>query len=37
MSKKHTFKTTIQNASGGGAFVEVPLDVESAEYKDWKV
>jgi len=31
MLKKHTFKATIQNASGasgGGAFVEVPFDVE---------
>ena len=31
MTKKHTFKATIQNASGasgGGAFVEVPFDVE---------
>jgi len=30
MSKKHTFKATIQNAGGGGAFVEVPFDVEEA-------
>lgn len=33
MPKKHTFTATIQNASGasgGGAFVEVPLDVEKA-------
>ena len=33
MSKKHTFTATIQNASGasgGGAFVEVPFDVEAA-------
>jgi hypothetical protein len=28
MPRKHTFKTTIQNAGGGGAFVEVPFDVE---------
>jgi len=28
MPKKQTFKATIQNAGGGGAFVEVPLDVE---------
>ena len=31
MPKKHTFTATIQNASGaggGGAFVEVPFDVE---------
>ncbi|HKI53405.1 MAG TPA: YdeI/OmpD-associated family protein [Anaerolineales bacterium] len=28
MPKKHTFKATIQNAGGGGAFVEVPFDVE---------
>ena len=30
MTKKHTFKATIQNAGGGGAFVEVPFDVEKA-------
>lgn len=30
MPKKHTFKAVIQNASGGGAFVEVPFDVEEA-------
>jgi hypothetical protein len=33
MPKKHTFTATIQNASGasgGGAFVEVPFDVEQA-------
>jgi hypothetical protein len=29
MTKKHTFTATIQNAGGGGAFVEVPLDVEN--------
>jgi hypothetical protein len=28
MSKKRTFKAVIQNAGGGGAFVEVPFDVE---------
>jgi Bacteriocin-protection, YdeI or OmpD-Associated/Domain of unknown function (DUF1905) len=28
MPKKHTFKAVIQNAGGGGAFVEVPFDVE---------
>lgn len=28
MTKKHTFTATIQNA-GGGAFVEVPFDVEA--------
>src|ERR1044072_6314550 len=28
MTKKHTFTATIQNAGGGGAFVEVPFDVE---------
>lgn len=28
MSKKHTFTASIQNAGGGGAFVEVPFDVE---------
>jgi len=30
MAKKHTFTATIQNAGGGGAFVEVPFDVEKA-------
>jgi len=30
MPKKHTFKTVIQNAGGGGAFVEIPFDVEAA-------
>jgi len=30
MSKKHMFKAVIQNAGGGGAFVEVPFDVEKA-------
>ena len=30
MTKKHTFKAIIQNAGGGGAFVEVPFDVEKA-------
>ena len=28
MTKKHSFTATIQNAGGGGAFVEVPFDVE---------
>ena len=28
MTKKHTFTAPIQNAGGGGAFVEVPFDVE---------
>ena len=28
MSNKQTFTATIQNAGGGGAFVEVPFDVE---------
>src|SRR5215471_15663912 len=28
MTKKQTFTATIQNAGGGGAFVEVPFDVE---------
>lgn len=28
-SKKHTFKATILDAGGGGAFVEVPFDVEA--------
>jgi hypothetical protein len=31
MTKKQTFTAIIQNAGGGGAFVEVPFDVE-AEY-----
>ena len=30
MPKKHSFKATIQNAGGGGAFVDVPFDVEQA-------
>jgi len=30
MAKKQTFTVTIQNAGGGGAFVEVPFDVEAA-------
>jgi hypothetical protein len=30
MPNKHTFKANIQNAGGGGAFVEVPFDVEEA-------
>ncbi len=30
MPKKHTFTATIQNAGGGGAFVEIPFDVEKA-------
>jgi len=30
MTKKHTFKATIIDAGGGGAFVEVPFDVEKA-------
>lgn len=30
MTKKYTFKAVIQNAGGGGAFVEVPFDVEKA-------
>ena len=30
MSKKHTFTAVIQNAGGGGAFVEIPFDVEEA-------
>ena len=30
MSEKRTFTATIQNAGGGGAFVEVPFDVEEA-------
>ena len=30
MPKTHTFTAAIQNAGGGGAFVEVPFDVEKA-------
>ncbi len=30
MTKKQTFTATIKNAGGGGAFVEVPFDVETA-------
>lgn len=30
MNKKHTFTVIIQNAGGGGAFVEVPFDAEAA-------
>ncbi len=30
MADKHTFTGVIQNAGGGGAFVEVPFDVEAA-------
>jgi|SoiMethySBSTD1v2_1073268.scaffolds.fasta_scaffold154368_2 hypothetical protein len=30
MSKKQAFTAVIQNAGGGGAFVEVPFDVEQA-------
>jgi len=30
MTNKHTFTATIQNAGGGGAFVEIPFDVEKA-------
>jgi hypothetical protein len=30
MSKKHTFKAIIINPGGGGAFVEIPFDVEAA-------
>jgi len=28
MTHKHSFKAVIQNAGGGGAYVEVPFDVE---------
>lgn len=31
MPPKHTFKAAIQNAGGGGAFVEVPFDVEEGK------
>lgn len=30
MSRLHTFTATIQNAGGGGGFVEIPFDVEEA-------
>jgi len=30
MPKKHTFTAMILNAGGGGAFVEIPFDVEAA-------
>lgn len=30
MPRKHSFKGVIQNAGGGGAFVEIPFDVEVA-------
>ena len=30
MTKKQTFTATIQDAGGGGAYVEVPFDVEEA-------
>ena len=30
MTTKHTFTATIQNAGSGGAFVDVPFDVEKA-------
>ena len=30
MPQKHTFTGTIQNAGGGGAFVEIPFNVEKA-------
>jgi hypothetical protein len=30
MSGKHSFKAEIKNAGGGGAFVEIPFDVEAA-------
>jgi hypothetical protein len=30
MTKTHTFSAVIKNAGGGGAFVEVPFDVETA-------
>ena len=30
MSSEHTFTATIKNAGGGGAYVEVPFDVEKA-------
>ena len=34
MPKKHTFTATIQNAGGGGAFVEVPPELEKAFKKE---
>jgi hypothetical protein len=29
-AKKHTFRAVIQDAGGGGAYVEIPFDVEAA-------
>lgn len=31
MSKKHIFTAIIQNAGGGGEFVEVPADLEQGK------
>ena len=33
MPKKQTFTATIQNAGGGGAFVELPFDVKTEMLK----
>jgi hypothetical protein len=30
MNRKHSFTAVIQDASGGGAYVEIPFDVEAA-------
>jgi hypothetical protein len=30
MTENHTFKAVIENAGGGGAYVQVPFDVEAA-------
>jgi hypothetical protein len=30
MSRKHTFRAVIREAGGGGAYVEIPFDVEAA-------
>jgi uncharacterized protein YdeI (YjbR/CyaY-like superfamily) len=34
MPKKHTFTAIIQNAGGGGAFVEIPADLKQALSRD---
>ena len=35
MPKKQTFTATIQNAGGGGAFVEILFDVEKEFRSKW--
>jgi len=34
MPKKHTFTATIQNAGGGGAFMEIPAELMTALSRD---